>query len=377
MADDFLDRIESHPNFLQALIIIVTILVIILNYYLLIADNSVIFNQLLYFPIVLAAYYYPRRGIYIATGFALFYLAMVVILLPNMPKIIITSIGQAGTFIIMGFVVAFLSLRFSRARETHERLAEIVVSSSSAIIGKTLDGVITDWNKGAQNLYGYTEQEAVGTSINIVYPPGRAGDLDSILQKVRQGKSVDNYETERVTKEGRRIQVILYISPIRNEEDVIIGVSTIAYDISDKKKLELLKAEAFKDAELKLGRLHAELEQEKEELLKFLAAIQGMDDSVILTDHVGNINYINDAAEKMLGYPLAEITGRHISEFKAPESGFAIGKEVFLKDFHRVWFGKLVLRNRDGVKIPTFLKSTPIMKGRLIISRTFVLRKEM
>lgn len=376
MADNFLERVEYYPNFFQALIVVVTILVIILNYYTLIADNSVIFDQLFYFPVVLAAYYYPRRGVYLATGFALLYLAMVVIIHPDMPKIIITSIGHAGTFILMGFVVAYLSLRFSHERDIHNLLAEIVVSSSSAIIVKTLDGIITEWNKSAWQLYGYTEQEAVGKSVNILIPPEREGELESILNKIRQGKSIDNYETERMTKDGERIQVVLYISPVRNDEGAIIGVSTIAYDISNRKKLEQLKADACKEAELERRKLQTQLMQEKEELLKFLIAIQSMDDGVILTDHLGNIDYLNLAAEKMLGYAFAEIKGKHISEFKVPGSGFAIEKGAFLSDPYRVWIGKLVLLNKYGVKIPTSLKSTPVMKRKVMISRTFVFREE-
>ncbi|WAC05151.1 MAG: PAS domain S-box protein [Methanoregula sp.] len=301
---------------------------------------------------------------------------MVVIILPDIPKLIITSIGHAGTFILMGFVVAYLSLRFSHERDIHNLLSEIVVSSSSAIIGKTLDGIITEWNKSAQQLYGYTGQEVVGKSSNILIPPERKGELESILDKMRQGKSIDNFETERMTKNGERIQVVLYISPVRNDEGAVIGVSTIAYDISNRKKLEQLRAEACKEAELERGRLQTQLIHEKEELLKFLKAIQSMDDSVILTDHLGNIDYMNLAAEKLLGYPLLEIKGMHISEFKVPGTGFAIDKGAFLSDPYRVWVGKLVLKNKYGVKIPTSLKSTPVMKRKVPISRTFVLREE-
>ena len=93
-----------------------------------------------------------------------------------------------------------------RLEEKNQRLAVIVESSDDAIIGKTLDGIITSWNKGAERIYGYRESEAVGKSIACLIPPGRMDEIPQVLQKVRCGEAVEHYETVRRRKDGSEIE---------------------------------------------------------------------------------------------------------------------------------------------------------------------------
>jgi PAS domain S-box-containing protein len=115
------------------------------------------------------------------------------------------------------------------------RLAAIVDSSDDAIVGKTLDGVVTSWNAGAERLFGYTGGEMVGQPISRIIPEDCTDDLPTILSAIRRGERVDHYETERVRKDGRRIHVSLTVSPIKDATGAIVGASKIARDISQRK----------------------------------------------------------------------------------------------------------------------------------------------
>ena len=118
------------------------------------------------------------------------------------------------------------------------QLAAIVQSSEDAIIGKTLEGIITSWNRGAEHIYGYTEREVVGRSIALLAPPGRENEVPQILTRLTEGTLVERFETLRRRKDGQLIHMSLTISPIRNAAGKIVGASTIARDITEKKRVE-------------------------------------------------------------------------------------------------------------------------------------------
>ena len=124
------------------------------------------------------------------------------------------------------------------AEEAGLLLAAIVQSSEDAIIGKTLDGIITSWNKGAERHYGYSAGEVVGRSIAILAPSDHSDELTSILERLRRVESIEQFETERITKEGTRVLVSLTISPIKNSSGQVVGASTIARDITERKQAE-------------------------------------------------------------------------------------------------------------------------------------------
>ncbi len=110
--------------------------------------------------------------------------------------------------------------------------ASIVESSDDAIIGQTLDGIITTWNEGAGRVYGYAASEMIGQPISIIIPPELGEESPRILEQVRQGQHVDNYETVRVAKDGRAIGVSVTVSAVRDARGRIVGASSIARDIT-------------------------------------------------------------------------------------------------------------------------------------------------
>jgi PAS domain S-box-containing protein len=121
---------------------------------------------------------------------------------------------------------------------SHARLAAIVDSSDDVIISKTLDGVITTWNRAAERLFGWTEAEAVGQHITLIIPPERRAEEDEVLARLRRGERVDHFETIRVAKDGQLRSVSITVSPVRDSDGRIVGASKIARDISERRRLE-------------------------------------------------------------------------------------------------------------------------------------------
>jgi PAS domain S-box-containing protein len=128
-------------------------------------------------------------------------------------------------------------------------LAAIVESSDDAIISKTLDGVILSWNAAAERLFGYTSDEAVGQPITLIIPRERHGEEAEILAKLRRGERVDHYETVRMAKDGRLIDISVTSSPVRDRDGVILGASKVARDITTRKQTEALIREANRKLE--------------------------------------------------------------------------------------------------------------------------------
>jgi two-component system sensor kinase FixL len=138
------------------------------------------------------------------------------------------------------------SEELSNARQDLARLAAIVESSDDAIIGKTLDGIITSWNKGAQRIFGYTADEMVGRHISRLIPPGREEEEPQIQERLKRGERVDHFDTIRITKSGQYVNVSLTISPIYDEFGQIVGASKIARDITEQKRAAAA-SEAFEE----------------------------------------------------------------------------------------------------------------------------------
>jgi len=133
-----------------------------------------------------------------------------------------------------------------RAEEARFRLASIVESSDDAIISKNLEGIIVSWNRGAERIFGYSEAEAVGQPITILVPPELREEEKTILQRARAGEDVERYETVRVTKQEKRIDVSLTISPVRDATGRIVGASDIARDITERRQAEQAVLESEK-----------------------------------------------------------------------------------------------------------------------------------
>ena len=120
--------------------------------------------------------------------------------------------------------------------EAQALLASVVHSSDDAIVSKTLDGIITSWNAGAERLFGYSPEEAIGQSITLIIPPDRREEEHGILEQIRNGKRLQHMETVRVSKSGERLDISVTISPIRDPNGRIVGASKVARDISARKR---------------------------------------------------------------------------------------------------------------------------------------------
>ncbi|MHB1190545.1 MAG: MEDS domain-containing protein [Armatimonadota bacterium] len=195
-----------------------------------------------------------------------------------------------------------------REREEREiaRLAAIVESSDDAIISKDLNGTILTWNRGAEDIYGYPADEAVGRPISMLAPPDQPGEIPHILEEIRHGKRI---ETKRVRKDGRRIYVSLTISPIKDAAGRIVGSSTIAREITEQKLAE----EALRAASLYARSL-----------------IEASLDPLVTISREGKITDVNHATELVTGVPRDRLIGSDFSDyFTEPEKARAGYEQAF------------------------------------------------
>jgi len=173
----------------------------------------------------------------------------------------ISLLKSRPTPLVLAMVVDITAKK--TAEEVRLRHAAVVESSEDAIISKDLDGDIVSWNAGAQRIFGYTEAEAVGQPIAMLIPPESQDEENQILERLRAGGHIEHYETIRVTKEGRKVDVSLTISPIRDWNGKIVGFSEIAQDITERKRAEQLLHETNQALRKQQGVLEA-----REELLR-------------------------------------------------------------------------------------------------------------
>jgi PAS domain S-box-containing protein len=179
-------------------------------------------------------------------------------------------------------------------------LAAIVESCDDAIIGKNLEGIVTSWNGGAERIFGYSAEEMIGNPITTLIPRELWNEETEILNRLRNGERISHYETARVRKDGCAITVSLTISPIRNAEGTITGISKIARDITEHKRLQ---------AHEQLAR--AEMLAER----KFRELIENAPDAILQVDSSGKIVVANRTAESMFGYRREELIGMQVDDF--------------------------------------------------------------
>ena len=220
------------------------------------------------------------------------------------------------------------------AEELQARLAAIVSSSDDAIISKSLDGVIRTWNRGAERIFGYSAEEAIGQHITLIIPAERHAEEAMVLAKIRAGGTVDHFETVRRTKDGRLIDISLTVSPIRDTRGRITGASKIARDITERKRMDAM----MRDSEDRLRALVAELRQADERKDEFIA---------LLAHELRNpISAIAVASDLLARSSIEDRRGR----FAVP----AIARQVNqlrrlvddLLNMARITAGKLVLRKQ-------------------------------
>jgi PAS domain S-box-containing protein len=156
-----------------------------------------------------------------------------------------------------------------QAEETAFRLAAIVNSSEDAIIGKTLQGIITSWNPGAEKVFGYTAKEAVGQSMLMLFPPDRVMEEAELLARIARGETIDHFETVRVGKDGKSIDLSVTLSRVLDHDNQVIGLSKIARNITQRKRAEREISRLNEELEQRVIERTAQLEEANKELESF------------------------------------------------------------------------------------------------------------
>ena len=156
------------------------------------------------------------------------------IFVPQHMSLFPNDLGRLLVFLLVAVLAASLARQRSRAEltalDTQRRLAAIVESSEDAIFSATPEGIITSWNRGAEVLYGYTAEEAVGRHISLLAPPERSAEVRGNTQRLKRGEHIESFQTERMRKDGTRVRVLLSVSPVREPRGRIVGHSVIARD---------------------------------------------------------------------------------------------------------------------------------------------------
>jgi two-component system sensor kinase FixL len=236
------------------------------------------------------------------------------------------------------------------------RLAAIAESSDDAIVGKDLDGIVTAWNAAAEAMFGYAAHEIIGQSITRIIPPDRLAEEATILDRIRAGDRIVHFETERQRKDGRIVPVSITVSPIRDHDGRIVGVSKIARDLTETQ------------------RIHQELRRREALLSSILDTVP---DALVVIDERGNIQSFSAAAERLFGYPAAEVIGHNVSMLMP--SPYHEGHDDYLARYrstgqrHIIGIGRVVVgQRRDGSTFPMQLSVGEVNVGETRLFTGFV-----
>ncbi len=200
--------------------------------------------------------------------------------------------GRSGADLVFadGIVLDIETRRL--AQLTNTRLAAIVASSDDAIIGKTMDGLVTDWNRSAQIMFGYSADEMIGKPITLLLPSGLENEEQEILARIRQGERVEHFETRRRRKDGNIIDVSVTVSPVWDNEGSLIGASKVARDIT-----------AARAAQASLREREAHLQ----------SVLDTVPDAMVVIDTRGIMQSFSATAEKLFGYSADQAVGKNVS----------------------------------------------------------------
>jgi PAS domain S-box-containing protein len=222
-------------------------------------------------------------------------------------------------------------------------LIAIIESSRDAIISKDLNGVIQSWNKGAEEVFGYTADEAIGMPVTVLMPPDRVNEEPGILARIRRGETVEPYETIRRRKDGRLIDVSLTISPILDENGRVVGASKIACDITERKT-------------------------NVAELAKMAAIVESASDAIIAKDLNGIIQSWNRGAERIFGYTADEVIGQPVTVLMPPERvDEEPGILARIRSGEAVQHYETIRRRKDGTLIDISLNVSPVRDAHGVI----------
>jgi PAS domain S-box-containing protein len=210
-------------------------------------------------------------------------------------------------------------------------LAAIVQSSEAAIIGTTLDGIVTSWNRSAERIFGHTTSETVGRPIHIIAAASNPKEMEQILDRIRRGERVEHYDTDRLRKDGRIVQISLTVSPIHDEKGRVVGASQIAQDITGRRNTEA-QFQAKRDQFEILA--HA--------LDQVPAMVRKLDGEILLWGH---------GLQALYGWPAEKAVGSISHELLATEFPVPLPAiEAELLD-SGLWQGDLVRTHLDGRRV--------------------------
>jgi two-component system, LuxR family, sensor kinase FixL len=215
-------------------------------------------------------------------------------------------------------------------------LAAIVESAEDAIVGKTLDGIVTSWNGAAERIFGYSAAEMVGQPITLLATPETVDEMPRILDAIRRGERIGHYETRRRCKDGRIIDVALAVSPILNSAGRIVGASKIARDITDAKRTAAALIE-------------------REALLQSI--LDTIPDGMVVIDEQGIVQSFSAEAERMFGYIADEVCGRNVnmlmaSPYRENHDGY-LARYLATGERRIIGLGRVVTgRRKDGAVFP-------------------------
>ena len=236
-------------------------------------------------------------------------------------------------------------------------LKAVVDSADDAIITKTLEGVITSWNRGAQRIFGYTAEEVIGRPVTMLIPEDHLDEEPGILSRIRAGKRIEHYETVRLRKDGSLVDISLTVSPIRKPDGTIIGASKIARDISERRQADVRLRQAA-------------------------AIVENSDDAIISKDLDGIIQSWNPGAERLYGYTTEEAVGQPVTMLipadRSDEEPRILER---IRAGERIDHYETVRRHKDGTLIEVSLTVSPVRDagGRIVgaskIARDITARK--
>ena len=235
-------------------------------------------------------------------------------------------------------------------------LSALIESAGDAVVSKTLEGVITSWNEGAERLFGYTAEEAVGKPVTILIPPEHIDEEPSILARLRAGERIEHYETVRMRKDGTLLNISLTVSPIKGPDGRVIGASKIARDITESKRAEARLREALKEAHEaheetdtinRLGRMLSEgLDQHR--------LVQAVTDAAteLTGARFGSFfyNVLDERGASYMLYTLSGVPAAAFEHFPMPRA-----TDLFGPTFR----GEGVIRIADVHKDPRYGKNSP------------------
>ena len=248
--------------------------------------------------------------------------------------------------------------------EKIQLLANVVESSDDAIITKTLDGIITTWNKGAELIYGYFAEEVIGKNISILAPPSLKGEINQLIKKIKNGERVFHYDTIRIDKDSNQVDVSITLSPIFDSSRNLVGISTIARDISKQKKSEI----ALRESE--------ELFHEVFNNANDMISLNSIKDDGL----PGKFIDVNEIGIERLGYTRDEFLNMTPADIVAPDKRSEMPENALkLSEKGYVEFEIIHLTN-DGKRIPVEVNNHIFelngKKVALAISRDITERKK-